>query len=216
MYTTPSSDSNNDLKVEQAMISAFATPLVNYQWPDTAELNAALYDLIITTKNKNPGIQKSNVGGWHSTTDLLNWNAPCVKELRQRLERFAVELTRLVLNPSMENHKVQFAIEAWANVLKYGEYNSMHNHPNAFWSGCYYVNGNDAVDDHPFSGKLELIDPRPGASLSYAENTNLYGRYLLNPVAGQMIVFPSWLQHQVHPYFGDSERVSIAFNVSVS
>jgi hypothetical protein len=30
-----------------------------------------------------------------------------------------------------------------------------------------------------------------------------------------MIVFPGWLQHFVHPYFGSGERISIAFNVSV-
>jgi hypothetical protein len=30
-----------------------------------------------------------------------------------------------------------------------------------------------------------------------------------------MIVFPSWLQHFVHPYFGGAERISVAFNVSI-
>ena len=198
------------------MISTFATPLVNYQWSDTMELNAALHELIMTRLEEDSGVQKSNVGGWHSTTDFLSWDAPCVQELRQRLERFTVELTGLVLDPAKKERKIQFSIEAWANVLRHGDYNSMHVHPNSFWSGCYYINGNDPVEGHPFSGKLELIDPRPGASLSYAENTNLYGRFLLTPVAGQMIVFPSWLQHQVHPYFGESERVSIAFNISMS
>ncbi|NJN46627.1 MAG: hypothetical protein HC808_09270 [Candidatus Competibacteraceae bacterium] len=28
-----------------------------------------------------------------------------------------------------------------------------------------------------------------------------------------MVVFPGWLQHQVHPYFGPGERITIAFNV---
>jgi hypothetical protein len=28
-----------------------------------------------------------------------------------------------------------------------------------------------------------------------------------------MLMFPSWLQHCVHPYFGDAPRISIAFNV---
>ena len=28
-----------------------------------------------------------------------------------------------------------------------------------------------------------------------------------------MIVFPAWLNHLVHPFFGDGERISIAFNI---
>ena len=80
--------------------------------------------------------------------------------------------------------------------------------------GVYFVTGNPPVDGHPFSGKLELVDPRPGASLSYSERTRLYGRFLVNPQPGQLVVFPGWLQHQVHPYFGPAERISIAFNAT--
>jgi hypothetical protein len=28
-----------------------------------------------------------------------------------------------------------------------------------------------------------------------------------------MVVFPSWLKHMVHPYYGSGERISVAFNV---
>jgi hypothetical protein len=30
-----------------------------------------------------------------------------------------------------------------------------------------------------------------------------------------MLLFPSWLQHTVHPFAGDGERISIAFNVLI-
>lgn len=110
-----------------------------------------------------------------------------------------------------------FAMAGWANVLRNSQYNSLHRHPNAFRSGVYYVNGNASAEPkHPFSGKLELIDPRSGASLNYMEGTNLYGRCLVNPSPGQMVVFPGWMQHQVHPYFGPGERISIAFNITVT
>ena len=34
------------------------------------------------------------------------------------------------------------------------------------------------------------------------------------PRPGLIMLFPSWLQHQVRPYWGQGERISIAFNLS--
>lgn len=202
----------DDMNIGKYMLSAFATPVVNYLWADAGDLNAELQARILQLEKQQPGVVKSNVGGWHSGLDFLDAEAGCVRRLRQRLVQAVTALGRQTLRPEAAASATQFRLEGWANVLRRGQYNSLHCHPNAFWSGVYYVNGNDAVDGQPFSGRLELIDPRPGASLCYAENTQLYGRFLLNPAAGQMLIFPAWLQHQVHPYCGDDVRISIAFN----
>ena len=37
----------------------------------------------------------------------------------------------------------------------------------------------------------------------------------MRPEAGRFYVFPAWLEHGVEPNRGDSERVSIAFNVQI-
>ena len=37
----------------------------------------------------------------------------------------------------------------------------------------------------------------------------------IEPIAGQLLLFPSWLAHQALPYQGDLERVIISFNFSV-
>ncbi|MEL7450018.1 MAG: TIGR02466 family protein [Pseudomonadota bacterium] len=200
------------MEVGKTIVSAFATPVSNYRWPDSEGLNAALADTILELKRGTPGLSKSNVGGWHSGMDFLDSKVDCVRELRTRLHGYVSALCRAVARDPSE--AADFAMEGWANVLRHGQYNSLHCHPNAAWSGVYYVTGNaEPEDEHPFSGRLELVDPRPGASLSYSERTSLYGRFMVNPIAGQMVVFPGWLQHQVHPYFGPGERISIAFNV---
>jgi uncharacterized protein (TIGR02466 family) len=201
--------------LDEALMMGFSTPLLNLTWPDSDSMNDALRALILAEAAGSSGISRSNVGGWHSDLRFLARDAACVGELRNRIERVINELTRRVARPQATGQRVRFDVEAWANVSRHGNYHSPHNHPNAFWSGVYYVTGNEDVAGHPFSGKLELIDPRPGASLTYADLTDLYGRFLLSPRAGQMIVFPGWLQHFVHPYFGSGERISIAFNVSV-
>ena len=41
-------------------------------------------------------------------------------------------------------------------------------------------------------------------------------RCLIEPIPGAMVVFPSWLNHQVHPFRGAGARISIAFNVQIS
>lgn len=202
--------------VAKYMISAFATPIVNYRWQDTDELNAALRSLILELEQSAPGVERSNVGGWHSDLGFLERHDDCVAGLRRRLQTFVRDLNAAVLEENAGRRPQDFTLQGWANVLRRGAYNGPHSHPNAFWSGVYYVTGNETLAAHPFSGKLELVDPRPGASLSYAEQTRLYGRFLLSPAAGQMILFPAWLQHWVHPYHGDGDRISIAFNVTLS
>jgi uncharacterized protein (TIGR02466 family) len=201
-------------EIRKTIVPIFTTPIANYRWPNADDLNQALCDAIMQREEASAGISRSNVGGWHSQTDLLDWDLDCIRELRGRIRAFATELCRAVaIDPQDPVHR-NFRLEGWANVLRYAQYNSLHSHPNAFWSGVYYVSGNPRpAQEHPFSGKLELVDPRPGASLSFSERTNLYGRFLINPVPGQMVIFPGWLQHQVHPYFGPGERITIAFNV---
>lgn len=200
-------------EISASTLMAFPTPMVNHLWDDTERLNRDLLATILELQRGSRGIDRSNVGGWHSDIDFLRLQSPCIVELNRRLREFVTGLNQSVLVPELRRRAGSFGLEGWANVLAHGQYNKLHTHPNAFWSGVYYVNGNETVEGHPMSGKLELVDPRPGAHFPNADMTTLYGRVLLHPHAGQMVLFPSWLQHQVHPNFGETPRVSVAFNV---
>ena len=48
----------------------FGTPLLDYHWPDSAVLNAALRDKIIEHEQRSPGTQLTNAGGWHFETGV--------------------------------------------------------------------------------------------------------------------------------------------------
>jgi len=37
----------------------------------------------------------------------------------------------------------------------------------------------------------------------------------IRPRSGRLVMFPAWLLHQVRPYVGKAERISIAFNLSL-
>jgi uncharacterized protein (TIGR02466 family) len=116
----------------------------------------------------------------------------------------------------MEPGSYNFKIDGWANILGPGDYNGPHNHPNATWSGVYYLTGVPGAARSPnLAGKIEFFDPRPAAGMVYAVDSMLQRRCLFTPRPGCMLVFPSWLQHMVHPHDGAGDRRSIAFNVTV-
>jgi uncharacterized protein (TIGR02466 family) len=200
----------NDMDLSKNVLPVFVTPVVNYLWPDSEKLNEELRETILELEQTSEGVSKSNVGGWHSQQNFLTHDLAPVTEFRERLSQFSEKLLHEFSRPGVE---FTFRIDSWANVLRHGQYHSVHSHPNAVWSGVYYLTDNEKLEEQPLSGRLELLDPRPGTHLTYADTSNLYGRFLLNPNAGQIIVFPSWMQHLVHPYFGDGERISIAFNI---
>ena len=203
--------------IQDCVQMVFPTPIAVHHWPDSDGLNAELSALILAEAARDAGLARSNVGGWHSDMDFLLRPEPCLARLRGRVQAMTDAMTAAMMKPG----KLRFRIEGWANLLRRGQYNSIHLHPNSTWSGVYYVTGNPPParpedGDPAYSGKIEFVDPRPGASAAYTVENAMQQRSMLNPEAGTMILFPSWLQHQVHPYFGPEARISIAFNVLVS
>jgi uncharacterized protein (TIGR02466 family) len=193
---------------------AFGTPLSTYLWPNSEALNKALADVILQKERADRGVKMSNVGGWHSRSDLFQWNADCVRTLRDRAIASTQEMTWLVVTGGVPR-KVSLQTECWANISRRGHYNSVHDHPGMTWSGVYYVSAGKADNNDPANGRLELLDPRVGVSVFGREEGFLGGRYFIEPLPGLMVIFPSWLKHMVHPFIGSGERISIAFNVRV-
>lgn len=203
-----------DTAVAGSMLSLFPTLVVNHLLTNVADLNAELARLIVRVAGEEPNAPTSNVGGFHSTPDFINREDACVVALREQLQRVIVELTKMVLRPTAADRKLHFQMQGWASLLRHGDYHAIHSQPAHFWSGIYYVNDNETVAGHPLSGKLELIDPRAGAAIANPRETTLYGRYLVDPQAGQLLIFPAWLTHCTHSYFGTGERISVDFNVA--
>jgi uncharacterized protein (TIGR02466 family) len=102
----------------------------------------------------------------------------------------------------------------WANVNAPGSSHPQHVHPNNFLSGVYYVRAPVEADG------LICYDPRPQrlvmsprAHTVTPENSS---DVTLPIKEGRMFVFPSWLLHSVGATRGDSERISVSFNVMFS
>jgi uncharacterized protein (TIGR02466 family) len=102
-------------------------------------------------------------------------------------------------------------LSVWANVNRRGDFNQVHTHPGATWSGVYYVDHGEAEGAAPATS-IQLFDPD-------AARTNLFFPELVassitfKPEPGLMILFPSYVPHAVPPHSGDRPRISVAFNV---
>ena len=169
-------------------------------------LNERLREIVLEREACEPGVSASNVSGWHSSADLLEWGNPEIQTLRENILASGTEMTAAMLPPGMAGRvQVKFHGGCWANVLRAGGYNRIHNHPGAVWSGCYYVAVGKAVAEPVHNGWIEFQDPRPG---------NLHGgKERVNPQPGKLLIFPGWLNHFVNPFQGEGERISIAFNL---
>lgn len=202
-----------DLKLQNDIELCWGTPVFSLSWSGSQALNSALKTLILERRASDPGLQKSNQGGWHSTEDLLHWPSPHMKTLQERMvEGFRCATARTSRGQGY-NGKIQ--LTAWANVNVKGHSNEVHKHPQCNWSGVYYVDVGADGTHQDESGKIHFLDPRGGAGMMQ-DYFGVFGQSrAIQPAVSQMLLFPSWLLHGVRPYWGDHERISIAFNIAL-
>jgi uncharacterized protein (TIGR02466 family) len=128
---------------------------------------------------------------------------PLIKELFQ-MQKEIIEEEHLDIQPRLGN--------MWANINLPGGYNNSHVHPNSLFSGAYYVKS------QPNSGRLHIMDPRPGVQHVMPNKKpgklprELWRETYYDPIPGRLIMFPSWLWHKVEPNQSNDIRISISFN----
>ena len=193
----------------------WATPLFRQVVADGESFNRAFRTFVLEKMANEVGINKSNVGGWHSEEDLLSWPLPEISQLQLWIMKAVQATMAACASPTTPLSDVGFRCVAWANVSRRGDFHRPHNHPNSSWSGVYYVAVGDAVDDDQ-KGLIEFVDPRTGINTFDWPGNPFDRRVSIAPEPGLLLVFPSWLQHYVLPFEGNSERISIAFNLTVT
>ncbi|HWB48206.1 MAG TPA: TIGR02466 family protein [Stellaceae bacterium] len=191
-------------------VNLFATPLLSHIWADAPELNPLLREAILAHEAGRPGEGRSNFGGWHSETGLLEFCSEAGRRLIGHMHAVVEEAARrLHAEFGRPPAPLNWVLSAWANVNRTGDYNQLHTHPGATWSGVYYVDSGDAAGD---GAALQLYDPNPGrANLFFPELST--ANVLFKPQPGLMVLFPSYVPHAVPPHRGTGTRISIAFNV---
>ena len=193
----------------------FPTPIMVTSLANANELNTNLRAAIDARKATDSGVQRSNILGWHSDTDMLRWGGEPAKTLALETLRSCAARTD---DPKMQNGqpRFEFGMEMWANVSPPGSSNQAHSHPGALWSAVYYVDDGGDAD-----AALVLLDPNYPLNRMYTPDLRFIGKdgetfptqQVFAPTPGRLVIFPSWLSHSVRPSKGPRERVSIAMNI---
>ncbi len=206
-----------DIALDRETALFFGTPVVTLRPEGAAAVNDGLRRLILERAGRDPGVARSNSGGWQSRPDLLSWGGPEVAAYAGWLEQAVRAVQRLpARRAGVEEFRLSFTAQAWANVSQAGHYNEVHTHPGNHWAAVYYVAAGTPDPARPLGGRLELRDPRPAAAFAAAPGFSFGAALTIPPEAGLMILFPAWLEHAVHPFFGAGERISIAANVTIT
>ncbi|HWF23985.1 MAG TPA: putative 2OG-Fe(II) oxygenase [Solirubrobacteraceae bacterium] len=113
----------------------------------------------------------------------------------------------------------------WFQISRDGAFHDVHTHGNCSWSGVYIVQIDEGPRrvSHPVygaaNGVTRLYGPPfqtlGGAFIDAGNAYLLPPSHDIEPVPGQLLLFPSWLAHQAMPYAGEKERVIISFNASL-
>jgi uncharacterized protein (TIGR02466 family) len=91
------------------------------------------------------------------------------------------------------------------------QYHQAHIHPNSFLSAVFYVAtdpNTDVIKFHKQTVSSVSLSIEPVEWNEYNSHSWWY-----SVSAGDVIIFPSWLKHEVPPTTSNKDRVSIAFNV---
>ena len=201
----------------------FAVPFGEVRLPACEPLNQELEALFLARENdehRNPTPSHiPQAETFESRFNLFRWPDPCVQVLRQfmldAIARTVLETT--TLTPA-DLARVKFQNHTWFHITRYAGSFIAHNHPLASWSAVYCVRGGEEVPEQPSSGVLRFFDPRQGAA-AYSDSANQSLRPMFvhrmlefRLQAGQMIIFPSYLFHEVSPFYGRDIRITVATN----
>lgn len=129
--------------------------------------------------------------------------------LRERLDRHVAAFAR-AQRWDLRGGRLEMS-DCWINVMGRGSAHSLHLHPQAVVSGTYYVKV------PPGSAGLKFEDPRlsrfMAAPMRRAGAPRALRAHVEHPArAGAVLLFESWLRHEVPAGGTAAERVSLSFN----
>ena len=187
-------------------------------------LNEALKRVLFSMERSgsaaNPGpLTERNKPVFESHFNLFRESDPAIQELKAFCWDQLFSLVGQLNGYDVATIKrLEIFNDCWFHITRRGGFFGLHNHPNASWSGVYCVDPGRHDPDKSSSGVLSFVNPMLMNFMHVdAGNAKLqtpFGNHIttFSPAPGALILFPSWVLHDVKPYEGEGERITVAFN----
>ena len=149
---------------------------------------------------------KDNDGN-NRTKDSYILEHKALKNIKKDLNKKVIDYFNKIICPT--NSILPYITQSWINYTERNEFHHRHSHSNSYLSGVFYIDANKEFDKIKFfkSGYSPFKLPQTQFNI-FNSSTWWY------PVeSGDVILFPSSLEHGVEITEGINTRTSLAFNI---
>lgn len=189
----------------------FATCLYEADLGDGSLLADLAHSIRALAEDDEAGKRWSRDKGYRGYTSYASLNDlprrdPAFGDLKRILTRHAATFAKDLawdVKPELDS--------LWVNLLKPGGHHSAHIHPHSILSGTLYV------EVPKGSGAIRFEDPRLPMMMAAPVRRDDAPEELrpfatVEPKSGLILMWESWLRHEVLPGTARAERLSISFN----
>ena len=196
----------------------FSTPLYHASLADSGnfdmgELEKSCWSIAQDDEAGQKWCDENNYPGYTSYASLsdLTWRSPFFEELKNLLD-LHVKIFVEELDFDLEGRNLKLE-DLWINILPEGGNHSAHIHPNSVISGTTYISMPSG------SSAIKFEDPRHSMMMAAPSRIKDAKEYLkpfiyVIPSVGDVLLWESWLRHEVPANNSSEERISISFNYS--
>lgn len=180
---------------------------------DMAELEASCWSIAEGDEAGQEWCEKNGYPGYTSYASLtdLAWRFPAFDGLVKVLDRHVAAFVK-DLEFDLGDREIKLD-SLWINILPEGGIHTSHIHPHSVISGTTYVRMPDGAS------AIKFEDPR--SSMMMAAPTRLKEARpemraftYIAPSVGDILLWESWLRHEVPMNMAEDERISVSFNYS--
>ena len=196
----------------------FSTPIYQAKLSEVGKINMqeienSCWSIAQDDEAGQKWCEENNYPGYTSYASLsdLSWRSPIFEDLKKLLD-LHVDQFSSELDFNLEGRDLKLE-DVWINILAEDGNHSAHIHPNSVISGTIYISM------PPETSAIKFEDPRHPMMMAAPSRLVKAKEYLkpfiyINPFIGEILLWESWLRHEVPTNMSSEERISISFNYS--
>ncbi|MFZ5615943.1 MAG: TIGR02466 family protein [Pseudomonadota bacterium] len=196
-------------------LSLFVTRIHRAALKDADALNADIIAAMrVIAREDKAGRRWSKENSYPGYTSYgsladLPQRAPCFAALKKRID---AEAAKFVKSVSFDLGGGRLKLDnIWINALEPGGFHSGHIHPHSVISGTYYARVPDGASSLKFEDpRLPMMMAAPTRADDAPQELKSF--VYVAPKAGMVLMWESWLRHEVVRNDADEARISVSFN----